>query len=377
MIRCKSCVIPDTRPDTAFIEGECSACVNFRKRPAIDWDARRKELEALLDRHHGRCIVPSSGGKDSTYQALTLLEMGADVTLVTASTCHLTPVGRLNLDNLARYAKTYEITPNRTVRATLNRLGLTLVGDISWPEHVGIFTTPFRAAVDLNIPLIFYGENPQDQYGGPVGSEQAREMTLRWRSEFGGFLGLRPSDLVGRDGITEKHMRDYTPPGALVLSMCGSRPEALGVEAHFLGQYLPWDSAGNLRKASAHGFTTKIPSPANWWSGENLDNAQTGIHDYGMFLKYGYGRGAAQVSVDIRAGLITRDDVMPWVKDYDGRFPSVYAGVTFTEMCDRIGMPNGNVLDALNNFTNHELFLPRSHHGSRPILKEFAVDATL
>lgn len=372
MIRCKSCVIPDTRPDTAFIDGECSACVNFRKRPEIDWDARRKELEALLDRHHGRCIVPSSGGKDSTYQALTLLEMGADVTLVTASTCHLTPVGRKNLDNLARYAKTYEITPNRTVRATLNRLGLTLVGDISWPEHVGIFTTPFRAAVDLNIPLIFYGENPQDQYGGPLGSEQAREMTLRWRSEFGGFLGLRPSDLVGRDGITEKHMRDYTAPGALVLSMCGSRPEALGVEAHFLGQYLPWDSDENLRKARAHGFTTKIPSPANWWTGENLDNAQTGIHDYGMFLKYGYGRGAAQVSVDIRKGLVNRSNVMRWVKENDGRFPSVYAGVTFTEMCDRIGMPNGNVMEALNQFTNHDLFLPRAGAFERPILKEFA-----
>jgi hypothetical protein len=35
------------------------------------------------------------------------------------------------------------------VRAKLNRLGLELVGDISWPEHVSIFTTPFEAVAGL------------------------------------------------------------------------------------------------------------------------------------------------------------------------------------------------------------------------------------
>src|SRR5690606_530634 len=156
MNRCLKCVIPDTRPDTAFVNGVCSACLNYAKRPEIDWDARKKELLQILDKHGGRCIVPSSGGKDSHYQALTLIDLGADVTVVTATTCHLTAIGRRNIDSLARFARTIEVTPNRTVRARLNRLGLTLVGDISWPEHVSIFTTPFRVARALGINLIFY-----------------------------------------------------------------------------------------------------------------------------------------------------------------------------------------------------------------------------
>ena len=159
MNRCRTCAIPDTRPDTHFDEtGQCSACRSYARRPEIDWIAREKELQQLLDRHHGECIVPSSGGKDSTYQAITLKQMGADVTVVTARTCHLTPIGRRNIDNLARYCKTIEVVPNMHDRAELNRMGLDLVGDISWPEHVSIFTTPFRTSVDLGIPLIFYGE---------------------------------------------------------------------------------------------------------------------------------------------------------------------------------------------------------------------------
>lgn len=330
MNRCRTCVMPDTRPDTPFIDGECAACVSYRRRPLIDWDARKAALVALLDRHDGRCIVPSSGGKDSTYQVMTLLGLGADVTVVTARTCHLTEIGRRNIDNLARHARTIEVVPNMTVRAKLNRLGLEMVGDISWPEHAAIFSTPFNAALDLRIPLIFYGENPQDQYGGPVGSEEAMQLTMRWRSEFGGFLGLRPADFVGLEGITERDMQDY---------MVRANQD-VPIEAHFLGQYLPWDSRRNAEVARDAGMQIpdQPPTGANWWAAENLDNAQTGIHDYFMWLKYGFGRGCQQISVDVRAGLVKREHALDWVEENDAGFPYVYAGVSFEDVLARIGM---------------------------------------
>lgn len=330
-IRCSRCVMLNTRPDTPFVSGVCSACLSYEKRPTIDWDARKAELLALLDRHDGRCIVPSSGGKDSTYQVLTLLELGADVTIVTARTCHLTPIGRANIDNLARYARTIEVVPNMTVRAKLNRLGLELVGDISWPEHAAIFSTPFQMSKVLGIPLIFYGECPQTEYGGPMGSEHAKQMTARWRSEFGGFLGLRPDDFVGMEGITERDMDDYRFP----VFGPGNEPEA-----HFLGQYIEWDSWRNTEVAVAGGMTFdgfRPPSAANWWKFENLDNAQTGIHDMFMWLKYGFGRGCQQISVDVRAGRLSRKDALHWIEVHDEP-PVSYAGVSFGEVLDRIGV---------------------------------------
>jgi len=340
MNRCNICMMPDTRPDTPFIGGVCSACITHAKRPEIDWDARKEELIQLLDRHNGRCIVPSSGGKDSTYQVIKLLELGADVTVVTATTCHLTEIGRKNIDNLARYARTIEYSPNKTVRAKLNKLGLELVGDISWPEHVAIFTTPFKVAAQLGIPLIFYGENPQNAYGGPMGSEEAKTMTTRWRSEFGGFLGLRPDDMVGQLGITERDMHDYALPKSHVL-----------MEAHFLGAYLPWDSQHNADVAIEHGMTVKLPTKANYWPWENLDNAQTGIHDYMMFLKYGYGRGCAQISVDVRNGREPREWAEEWVARNDGAFPWDYGGVRLEDVLSQIDMKAEEFAEIVERFT--------------------------
>lgn len=348
-------MIPDTRPDTAFIDGICSACIAYAERKSIDWQARRAAFDELLVRikrtrvalgNGYDCIVPSSGGKDSHYQVLTLIEQGLRPLVVTASTCHLTPIGRENIDNLARHATTIEITPNRDVRADLNRLGLEMVGDISWPEHAAIFTLPFRAAAQMRIPFLFYGENPQNQYGSPSPeASSALQMTRRWRSEFGGFLGLRPEDLAPL--TSDVAMRDYMLP---------PEERMVGIEAHFIGQYIPWDSHRNAEVAKAAGMRQQLPCVANWWDHENLDNAQTGLHDHLMFRKYGYGRGAAQISVDVRAERISRAEALAWVERYDGTFPTMYAGVFFADVLKRIGISQGELFSVLNSFTNWPLF---------------------
>jgi N-acetyl sugar amidotransferase len=362
MIRCKECVMPLTRPDTPSVDGICQACLNYKRRPEVDWHQRGIQLAELLDRFHGECIVPSSGGKDSTYQAIKLKAMGAHVTAVTARTCHLTAIGRANIDNLARHVKTIEVTPDMTVRAKLNRLGMEMVGDISWPEHVAIFTTPFNVAAAMNIPLIMYGENPQDQYGGPMGSERAAQMTARWRSEFGGFLGLRPSDMATM--TSKKSMRDY--------ELSEDAEYAIGnrlIQAHFLGAYIPWDSHHNAEVAAEAGMIQVPPSIANWWPHENLDNAQTGIHDHQMYRKYGYGRGCAQISVDVRTGIISRERALEWVNRWDGAFPHKYMGIDKAEILSRIGMTEKRMWELLDQFTNKDLFDPDTLGIDSPRLK--------
>lgn len=350
---CITCIYPETKPDLYFENGECSACRSFKHRPNINWVQRKDELFQLLDRFHGECIVPSSGGKDSTYQVIKLLELGADPLVVTATTCHLTPIGRRNIENLSRYARTIEITPNASVRAKLNRFGLELVGDISWPEHASIFSVPFQAAVAFDRPLIFYGENPQNQYGGPMGSEEAKQMTQRWTQEYGGFLGLRPSDFVGMEGIQERHMRSY------------EFPKDIGkTEAHFLGQYLPWDSHENAKIAREHGMIQQLPTPANWWDFENLDNAQTGLHDYMMWRKYGYGRATAQLSVDIRNGLIDRDFALSYAEEHEHIFPEVYAGVRIEEVLDNINMTREELDKIIDQYTNWGIHAGTPNHSN-------------
>ena len=77
-----------------------------------------------------------------------------------------------------------------------------------------------------------------------------------------------------------------------------------------MGHYLPWDGLSNYLISQANGFKTfegiVEGSIVNY---ENLDNYQTGIHDYFKFLKFGFGRVTDIASLHIRRGRITRDEV--------------------------------------------------------------------
>src|SRR4029079_6476335 len=131
-------------------------------------------------------------------------------------------IGRKNIENIKRLGVDYvEFSPNPVVRGKLNRIGLTEVGDISWPEHVGIFTIPVRAAVQYNIPLLIWGENSQNEYGGPAGAADNNILDRRWPEEIGGLLGLRVSDLIGLDGLEAKHLIPYTYPTDAELARVG------------------------------------------------------------------------------------------------------------------------------------------------------------
>lgn len=352
LLRCCECLMPATRPDLEFLNGVCSACIAFKRRAEIDWDQRKETLIKIIEsakpnRDGYTTIVPSSGGKDSTAQVLTLIELGAKPLIVTASTCMLTAIGRANIDNLARYATTIEVTPNRRVRSMLNRLGLELVGDCSWPEHISIFATPWRIARDMNIPLIFYGEAPTTEYAGPLDQVGADRMTRRWITEFGGHLGLRADDMIGNSGLTAIDMAPYQMPTA---------DEMVGIDAYFLGAFIPWNSHKNAQKAIAAGMIAELPGDTNWWAAENLDCAITGIHDFFGALKYGYGRFCAQISVDIRYGMISRQEAAELVKEQDCGFPYVYMGVPFDDALDQIEMTKERFFELCSEYANSDIW---------------------
>ena len=360
MIRyCQRCIMPDTKPDLFFdAEGVCSACRSFERRSDSDWEVRKQELVSILDRYRSKegsnydCIVPVSGGKDSTFQTLRMLELGMNPLCITATTDQLSALGRRNIENLKKQGVDYlEITTNPVVRRRINRLALEQVGDISWPEHVAIFTVPVRIAVQFNIPLIIWGENPQNEYGGPAAASENNTLTRRWLEEVGGLLGLRVSDLVGQEGIEPRHLIQYTYPSDDDL-------KRVGVTGLFLGHYLSWDGFENALYAQAYGFETypKVVegSLVNY---ENLDNIQTGIHGYFKFLKYGFGRATDLACMHIRRGRLSRADALEMVKSHDGKFPHVYLGYPISDVMHEIGMTLEEFQRVCDRFTNKKIFV--------------------
>lgn len=364
MIRyCTRCVMPETKPDILFDDaGVCSACRHFDDRSTVDWTRRADELREILDRYRSAdassydCIIPVSGGKDSTYQTLRMLELGMNPLAVTATTDKLTAIGRRNLDNIRDLGVDHvEVTPNPNVRRRINRLALTQVGDISWPEHVAIFTIPVRIAVQMRVPLIVWGENSQNEYGGPAAAAEDNVLTRRWLEEFGGLLGLRVSDLPDQEGISKRDLIQYTYPTDAELA-------SVGVTGIFLGYYIPWDGWGNALLAQAHGFETwPRPVDGSIVNYENLDNAQTGIHDYFKFLKYGFGRSTDLACMMIRRGRLDRRDAVALVRRHDGKFPARYLDVSLEEILGEIDMSRAEFEAVCDRFTNKRLFRTDRH----------------
>jgi len=355
---CTKCLLPETKPDLSFdSEGVCSACTAFAARGTIDWVARKSELMTLLARYRDAggsnwdCVVPVSGGKDSTYQVLQLLELGMNPLCVTATTCDLSPVGRRNIENIKSLGVDHvEFSPNPLVRARLNRIGLEQVGDISWPEHVGIFTIPVRAAAAYRVPLIVWGENSQNEYGGPAAAAGSPVLDRRWLEEFGGLLGLRVSDLPVTAGVSARDLIPYTYP-------TDDELRAVGVTGLFLGHYIPWDGYTNALLAQAHGFETHPTvvegSVVNY---ENLDNQQTGIHDYFKFLKFGFSRATDIASLHVRRGRISREQALKIVRQRDGRFPWSYLGKPLEDILRPLEMSVDEFVEVCDSFTNLDLF---------------------
>jgi len=356
---CTKCVMPDTKPDLSFdAEGVCNACRNYENRVVIDWAARKKELVTLLDKYRSKdgknwdCIVPVSGGKDSTYLVVRMLELGMKPLCVTATTCDLSEIGRANIENLKSLGVDYiEFSPNKKVRAKLNRIGLKEVGDISWPEHVSIFTIPVRVAVQYNIPLLIWGENSQNEYGGPAAATENNVLDRRWLEEFGGLLGMRVSDMVGIDGITEQDMLPYTYPSDEEL-------RRVGVTGLFLGYYYPWDGYTNVLISQARGFqSTNGVIEGSCVNYENIDNYQVGIHDYFKFLKFGFSRASDLASMHTRRGRLSRDDSCKIVRMHDGKFPWTYLGKHLKEILEPLDITVEEFIQICDKFTNKKLFL--------------------
>jgi len=280
-----------------------------------------------------------------------MLEFGMNPLCVTATTCDESELGRKNIENLKELGVDHiQFSPKPNVRRVLNRLGLMEVGDISWPEHSGIFTIPFRVASSYGVGLVVYGENPQNEYGGPDSAAKEMLIDRRWLEEFGGLLGLRVSDLADVYGISKRDLTAYQYPTHEEL-------EEAQVKGIFLGQFLPWDGFENFNVSSQRGFTPYSKTvEGSYGIYENLDNYQTGIHDYFKFLKFGFGRASDIVSMHIRRGWLSRIDGIEVVKENDGKFPWLYLGKSLESILLPLGISVGEFVEICDKFTNREIF---------------------
>ena len=316
---CTKCVMPATKPDLHFNnDGVCDACQSQDdKNNKIDWEQRKKDFLELVEKYKTNsdydCVIGVSGGKDSTYQVLKVLELGLNPLCICFEPTIPTELGRRNLENLNNLGvDLIHIKRNPIVYKKLAKEAFSRTGDNEWQNHLGIFTTVPKFAVNFNIPLIIWGESPQLEYGGPASSKNRNVLDRQWLEEFGGLLGNRISDMIGVDGLTKKDLSLYTYANDEDI-------HKVGVTGLFLGYYFKWDLREVTKVAKEHGFeVSERPVETTYENFENLDCYSNHLHDYLKYVKYGFGRATDNVCLDIRLGYISREEGVRLVNKYDG-----------------------------------------------------------
>ncbi len=356
---CKKCLFPQTKPDLYFDDdGICDACHSADRKHgienAIDWDKRASNFEDLIcdfkDRANGwyDCIVPVSGGKDSTWQVYAMKKIhGMNPLAVTFDQFDQTETGEYNLEILKSIGVDHiHFTLNPNVVKKLVKKGFDIVGDPYWVNHVGMFTIPFHIATKFDIPLVVYGENPQLEYGGPEQSRDNMIMDQRWRQEFGGMRGFREEDMVDDDiSISDLRIMKFPKDEDI---------KKVGVTGIFYGYFFKWDAGVHTELIQKELGWKSLPKPpeGSWVDYENCDMKFIDIREHIKFLKYGYGRATDQLNIEIRHNRISRDKAIEIAQEIDGQ----YSKTNMKEFCKYIDITEDEFHEKIDSFVNHDIF---------------------
>jgi N-acetyl sugar amidotransferase len=340
MKRCIKCNLPETHETITFdAQGVCNICnQQVFKRESIDWGQRRKDLDSLVAEYRGKydydCLVPFSGGKDSTWTLYHLVrEYGIKPLVVRFDHGFMRPNLEANVKRVVTElgVDLHTYTPNWKIVRKLMLQSFLEKGDFCWHCHTGIFSYPMWVAIEKRVPLIFWGE-PSAEYTAYYGYDQNEEVDEK-RFNRATNLGISADDMFVRlGGSTDR--RDLKPFSYPPLKEL----RAIGYRSVCLGSYIPWDvkmqSEVIQRELGWQGdFVENVPPGYKY---EKIECYMQGVRDYIKYIKRGYSRPSHLVAIDIRNGRITKEEGARLVKEYEGRRPpSLDAFLSFIGMTEQ------------------------------------------
>jgi N-acetyl sugar amidotransferase len=354
---CKSCLNMSTRNRISFDEkGDCNACQWRDEKQSMDWKPRQKELVDLLDKFRSTngnfdCIVPVSGGKDGSYVAYQLkYKYGMNPLTITVKPALSLEIGDQNLSNFIQSGFNHiHISCNPLVLDRLNKYGFIEKGFPYYGWLIAITTAVIKMAVNFKIPLIFYGENGEVEYGGCTQNKDKGLYDLEYMKRVyleGGHEKVL--DRIKADGdISDADLSFFQFPEQQVLS-------EVGVSFTHWSYYESWDSYRNYVVAKEKcGLIEKDEGNSDTFTNfAQNDQALYSLHAYLMYLKFGFGRATQDAGIEIRRGAMTRDQAINLVKMYDNAYPEELIE-TFTTYYQ---MTNDEFDAVLDKYANKNLF---------------------
>lgn len=312
--------MPSSRPRIIFNDsGICNAChyKNFIKK--INFKKREEELKKILKLNKVKgskydCIVPWSGGKDSSYIAYQLkFKYNANPLLVTFSPLVPTEIGVQNRHEMIKLGFDHIIvTPNEKISSYLSKRFLFERGNPKVAWDAGINSTPIKIALEKKIKLIFYAEHGESHYGGKIlkkNSDKLRDINEIFEHQ----IGDDPTNWVD-EFVKEKDLIPYMLPEKNEL-------EKNRLKAYYFAYFDNWDVHRNyefIKKKINFRTHENNRSPGTFTNYDSLDDYIDSIYYYFQYLKFGFGRCWRDSSRHIQLNKLNKKTALNYIKKYDG-----------------------------------------------------------
>jgi len=352
--KCGNCLLPETY-ETLVIDQDGKGCNMCRtsefKQTGIDWDKRKKMLDTVIEKYRGKynydCIVPFSGGKDSTYTLYCLMkEYKIKPLVVRFNHGFMRSQHQKNTETVLKKmgADFLEFTPNWQVVKKLMWEAFSRKTDFCWHCHTGIYSYPLQVALRYNVPLILWGEPLAEMSAYYTYEDNVIEWEDEEKFNMVRNLGISADDMWGmintpEEPIDKRDLYPYTYPNLSDL-------KKMDYYSVCLGSFIPWDYKAN----------TKEIIKELGWQGDELEGIpesinkefakieclMQGTRDYIKYLKRGYSRVTQLTNFEIRNNRMARDEAQEWIDNFEGKRPESltvfleYMGITEKEFNDTI-----------------------------------------
>ena len=348
---CKSCVLPNTRPNINFNQnGICDPCASTKEKISIDWKERESQFILIVNEIKSKnksydCVIPVSGGKDSTWQTIKALEYGLNPLCVTWKSPARNNLGQENLENLISLGVNHiDFSINTKIEQYFTLKAFRKLGSPVIPMHMALHAIPLQVAVNFDIPLIIWGENSAFEYGGDD-HLKGTQLNHEWLKKFGVTNGTTSLDWHDKT-LNEKSMKPYEWPSDEV-------QDKSGVKAIFLGSYFEWDPIETFKISSEHGFKGASRPKTGLYNFADIDDAfLITIHHYMKWYKFGFTRLWDNISIEIRNNRMSREDAIKLIRKKGNDYPKN----EINAFCKYVDITKKEFYSICNSFRNPKVW---------------------
>lgn len=322
--RCSKCLMPDTWPGIHYDDnGVCNICKEHDIKVNINWNDRQTQFKLLLDRFKDyaklkgnkyNCLVGYSGGKDTAYTLWAMVKKYHMKPLAFTFNhgFNLSPEAQYNLYEIPKLLDVDHITftLGNNFRNSLCKHSSIIMGDFCWHCHAGVGAMPAKISKQWDIPLQIWGE-PTAEYQ-TVGSTYS--MNILEEQDYNHYLkafvtGNTPDKMIPK-GYTIEDMKPLVWDAHKKL------------KAVYLGSYEPWDQYKNVEIIMKELKWKVRKSEVTYTNFDKVDCPLEDLREYQKYIRRGFGKVSFQVAKDIRNGMITREQGLYYINEYEGRTPS-------------------------------------------------------